>query len=74
MFSDVGKGIVVLGVVFVVIGGLVWVFGKLPFAGKLPGDIVVKRDNFTFYAPIATSILISIVLSVLFSLVFLIRK
>jgi hypothetical protein len=74
MFSDIGRAVIVLGAVLILVGGMLWVFGKLPFAGKLPGDIVVKRDNFTFYAPVATSILISIVLSVLFSLVFLIRK
>jgi len=39
---------------------------KIPFFGKLPGDFTIKRDNFTFYFPMATSILISIIASLIF--------
>ena len=65
MIQDFGRTIISVGVVLVIFGGLLWLFGKLPLVGKLPGDILVKRDNFTFYAPIATGILISIILSIL---------
>ena len=48
--------------------GVLLSFGpRLPWLGRLPGDIVVERDNFRFYFPIATSILISIILSLLFA-------
>lgn len=64
-----GRTLVVIGALLVAIGGLVWVVERfLPGQGlgRLPGDIVVKRDNFTFYFPLATSILLSLGLSLLF--------
>ncbi len=54
------------GAAFVILGFILVVSDKIPLLGRLPGDIVVKRKNFTFYFPIATSILISIVLSIVF--------
>lgn len=63
-----------LGVIIIVIGAILWFFGKLPFLGKLPGDILIKRENFSFYAPITTGILISVVLSILFTIFFNIKK
>lgn len=56
--------LIILGV-FLLILGIAWPFlSKLPF-GRLPGDIYIERENFTFYFPLTTGILISIVLSVL---------
>ncbi len=63
-----GKLLVIAGGAFVVLGIVLFVSDKIPFLGRLPGDIVVKRKNFILYFPIATSILISIVLSVVFYL------
>ncbi len=61
-----GRFLVVLGIVLVVIG-LLWPWlGKIGL-GRLPGDIVIERENFTFYFPITTSILVSLVLSLIFS-------
>ncbi|MBP6940383.1 MAG: DUF2905 domain-containing protein [Syntrophorhabdaceae bacterium] len=63
-----GKVFIVLGALFIVIG-LAFTFGdKVPFLGKLPGDIYIKRERFSFYFPLTTSILISIVLTILFSI------
>ena len=62
---SIGKTLIVLGVVLVGVGLLVTFFDKIPFLGKLPGDIHIKRDNFQFYFPIATSV----VLSLLFTLI-----
>ncbi|MDD5244264.1 MAG: DUF2905 domain-containing protein [Syntrophorhabdaceae bacterium] len=63
-----GKVFIILGVIFIVIG-LAFMFGdKIPFLGKLPGDIYIKRERFSFYFPLTTSILISIVLMILFSI------
>ena len=63
-----GKIVFILGVVLAVLG-LVLMFGpKIPWLGRLPGDIVIKRDNFTLYFPIATSILLSVVLSLILRL------
>ncbi len=61
-----GKFLVVAGLLVAGIGVLLMVSGKVGWIGRLPGDIVIKRENFTFYFPLATSILISVVLSLLF--------
>ena len=60
-----GKMLVVLGVVLVGVGLLVTLFDKVPFLGKLPGDIHIKKENFQFYFPITTSIVISVLLTVI---------
>jgi hypothetical protein len=75
-WGGIGKFLIVLGVALVVLGALVTVFGRLPggglgfgWLGKLPGDFLFKRDSVTFYFPLATSILISVALSILLYLV-----
>ena len=60
---SLGKLLIVLGVVLAGVGLLLTFFDKIPFLGKLPGDIHVKRENFQFYFPITTSIVISLLLS-----------
>ena len=63
-----GKMLIVLGIILVVIG-LAFAYGpKIPWLGKLPGDISIKKDNFSFYFPITTSIIISVILTILFSI------
>lgn len=66
--TEMGRMIVVLGLVLVGVGLLLTVVGKVPFIGRLPGDILIRRGNFTFYFPLATSILLSVILSLLFLL------
>jgi hypothetical protein len=55
-----------LSVLIIVIGLLLLVGGKIPWIGRLPGDIIIKKEKFSFYFPITTSILISILLTFLF--------
>ncbi|MEW6555872.1 MAG: DUF2905 domain-containing protein [Elusimicrobiota bacterium] len=58
-----GKLLIVFGLIVIGIG-LILVFGvKIPYLGKLPGDIYIKKENFTFYFPMATCIILSIVIS-----------
>lgn len=64
----VGKILIVMGIILVVIGGLFLFVDKIPYLGRLPGDIYVKRERFSFYFPITTSIIISIILTIIFSL------
>ena len=68
--------LVLLGVVLVVLGGILWLGGalggKIPFLGRLPGDIHVQRGNWSFYFPLTTSIILSIVLTLI--LAFLSRR
>ncbi len=60
-----GKMLILLGV-FIIIAGVLLLLGeKIPWIGRLPGDLIIKRDRFTFYFPITTSILISIILTLL---------
>jgi len=68
-FEGLGKTLVFAGITIAAIGGLILASGKLPFIGKLPGDIYIKRDNFSFYFPLGTSILLSVLFTLLFSLI-----
>ena len=72
--ADFGRMLVILGVVLIAVGGLLWlggaVGGKVPFLGRLPGDIHVERGNWSFYFPLTTSIILSIVLTLVLTLLF----
>ena len=61
--NGMGKILIGLGLLLVVAGVIVLLIGKFPGFKSLPGDIVMKRENFTFYFPIGTSILISVILT-----------
>jgi len=67
-FAGIGKLLILLGLVLVVLGGLLLFLPKIPFLGRLPGDIFYKGEKFSFYFPLTTSILISILLTLIFSL------
>lgn len=65
-----GKIIIALGILLVVIGVIIVLAPKIPYVGRLPGDIYIKRDNFVFYFPIVSSILISLILSLVLYFIF----
>jgi hypothetical protein len=67
-FSDLGKVLIVLGVVIAGVGVLLIMGDKIPWIGKLPGDIIIRKEKFTFYFPIVTCIILSILLTMIFSL------
>jgi hypothetical protein len=71
-FSGIGKILIVIGLVIAGIGGLILLGGKIPWIGRLPGDFYYKGKNFTFYFPLATSIIVSIILTII--LIFIGRK
>lgn len=58
-----GRSLVIIGLVIVAAGLLISLGPRIPWLGKLPGDIHIKRENFSFYFPLATSILLSLLLS-----------
>ena len=66
-FDSVGKLLIMFGLILAAVGGVILLVGRVPFIGKLPGDMYIQRKNFTFYFPLATSILLSIILTLLFS-------
>ena len=63
--GDMARTLIVIGSILVVLGVGLSLFGKIPGFGKLPGDILIKKENFTFYFPLATSLLISAFLSLI---------
>ena len=66
--APIGKLLIIVGILLVVIGLALVFADKIPFLGRLPGDIYIKREKFSFYFPITTSIIISIILTILFSI------
>jgi len=70
--SSIGKMLLLFGAVMIVVGGLFMLGAKVPWLGRLPGDIYIQRKNFSFFFPVTTSILISIVISLI--LIFLRHK
>jgi hypothetical protein len=65
---DVGKLLIVLGAVVMAVGGAFLFADRIPWLGRMPGDIVVRRGPVTFYFPIVTSIVVSIVLTILINI------
>jgi len=64
--QEIGKTLIIFGLILIGVGVLLAFFNKIPLLGKLPGDILIQKKNFTFYFPFMTSILVSIILSLLF--------
>jgi hypothetical protein len=60
-----GRILMIMGAAMLILGALFSFGARIPWLGRLPGDIVIERNNFRFYFPIATSILISLILSLL---------
>lgn len=70
--QNTGKYIIIIGIILIVAGLIIWLFGdKLNWFGNLPGDIKVKKENFSFYVPLTSMILISVVLSLI---IWIVRK
>ena len=68
-FSNIGKIIIFAGLGIAFLGLIIFLFAKIPFFGKLPGDISINKENFNFYFPVSTSIIVIIVLTVLINVV-----
>lgn len=60
-----GRPLIIIGILLIVVGLFIAYGPRIPYLGKLPGDIYYKKDSFTFYFPLATSIIVSIILSVI---------
>lgn len=67
-FGGLGKTLLILGLILVVIGGALLLLPKVPWIGKLPGDIFIKGEKVSFYFPITTCIIISLLLALVISL------
>jgi DUF2905 family protein len=63
MTNDLGKILIAFGLLIALAGVVLVLVGRVPWIGRLPGDIHIQRGNFTFYFPLATSLLLSVVLT-----------
>ncbi|MDL1955947.1 MAG: DUF2905 domain-containing protein [Candidatus Desulfofervidus auxilii] len=68
--QTMGKFLIFTGII-IIIFGLILIFApKIPYLGRLPGDIIIQRKNFTFYFPLVTCIILSLVLTIILNLIF----
>jgi hypothetical protein len=67
--NDVGRVLIVAGVVIAIVGVVLLFVGRVPWLGRLPGDIHVERSHWSFHFPLATSLLLSVVLTLIFYLI-----
>ena len=68
MSAWIGKSLVVIGIVCLVLGLILWFAPKVPWLGRLPGDIRIQGEKYSFYFPLVTCLIISIVLTILLNL------
>lgn len=66
--AAIGKTLILIGIVFIATGALMTAGAKIPFLGKLLGDLIIERKHFTLYFPLVTCILISIILTLILRL------
>lgn len=74
MSGEIGKWLVLMGLILVLVGGLLWLVGRIPFVGRLPGDFRIEREGFSCFFPLATSLLLSILLTLLINLLRLLGR
>ena len=67
--NDLARLLIVLGVVIAAVGVVLLLVGRVPWLGRLPGDIHVERGNWTFYFPLGTSIVLSLLLTLVLWLI-----
>ena len=67
--SDLGKWLVLIGLGISALGGLVWLLWRLPFFGNLPGDIRIQGENFGCFVPLASMLLLSLLLTVILNII-----
>ena len=67
--ETVARSLLIVGGALLLLGGLVWLLSKIPFTGRLPGDIRIERPGFTCLVPLASSVILSIVLTIVLNIV-----
>lgn len=73
--DDLARLLIALGIGIAIVGGALWLVGRVPGIGRLPGDLTFTLGNFTCFVPIVTSLILSIVLTVVLNLIlYLFRK
>jgi len=68
-FDDLGKWVVVAGLALIFVGGLMWLLGRIPFFGNLPGDIHIETQTVSCFIPIVSMIIISVVATIILNII-----
>jgi hypothetical protein len=68
-FDDLGKWLVAAGIVLVLLGGLMWLLGRIPFFGNLPGDIRIQTQNVSCFIPIVSMIILSVLATIILNII-----
>jgi len=68
-FEGIGRLLIIVGIIIVVLGLVLAFGGRIPFLGKLPGDILIKKDGISFYFPIVTFLILSLVLTLIINFI-----
>jgi hypothetical protein len=68
-FSELGKWLFVGGIGLALLGGFMWLLGRIPFFGNLPGDIRIQTQNFTCFFPLASMIILSLIATVILNII-----
>jgi hypothetical protein len=68
-FGDMGKWLVIAGLGLALLGGVMWLLGRIPFFGNLPGDIRVQTQNFSCFFPLASMIVLSILATIVLNII-----
>lgn len=67
--EGIGKALIIAGIVIAVLGAVLVFGGRIPFFGKLPGDIMIKKDGVSFYFPIVSLLILSVLLTIILNLI-----
>jgi len=68
-FEPLGRLLMIIGLVLMASGGLLWLITRAGFMGSLPGDIVIRRSNFTLHFPLMTCLILSLLLTLVLNIV-----
>jgi hypothetical protein len=68
-FDDLGKWLVLAGIALIFFGGLMWLLGRIPFFGNLPGDIRIQTQNMSCFIPIVSMIIVSVVATIILNII-----
>jgi hypothetical protein len=67
--TEIGRWLIGIGILLVVIGLVIMAAGRLPWLGRLPGDILIERDNLTIFIPLGTMLVVSLILTIIANLI-----
>ncbi len=68
-FAELGKWVVLAGLALIFVGGLMWLLGRIPFFGNLPGDIHIQTQNMSCFIPIVSMIIISVIATIILNII-----